>query len=92
LIKNYVRLIEKNIMIKKIPVNKLTEGDWIIKNIYFRGKLIYNKNNPGITISDIKLLKKYKIRNVLIKEGMPFIPSFLISLIVSLIFGNLLMI
>ena len=88
--RNYIKLVEKNLMIKKIRVNKLTEGDWVIENIYYKEKLIYNKNNPGITLENIKLFKKYKIKNVLIKEGLPFIPSFLIALIVSLIFGNLL--
>mgnify|MGYP001598162531 CR=1 FL=1 len=89
-IKNYISLVEKQIMIKKININKLTEGDWIIEDIYYKGKLIYNKNNPGISNNEIRLLKRFKIKNVLVKEGLPFIPGFLISLIVSLIIGNLL--
>ena len=79
-------------MIKRILINKLTEGDWIIENIYYKKRLLYNKNNPGITNDEIKLLKKYSIKTVIIKEGLPFIPSFLIALIISLIFGNLLVI
>ena len=79
-------------MIKKIPVNKLTEGDWIIKNVYHKGKLIYNKNGPGISNPSISLLKKYKIKSVPVKEGLPFVPSFLLALIFSLIFGNLILI
>lgn len=89
-IKNYISLVEKQIMIKKINVNKLTEGDWIIEDIYHKGKLIYNKNNPGISNNEIKLLKRCKIKNVLVKEGLPFIPSFLLALVISLIVGNLL--
>ncbi|MEK6906953.1 MAG: A24 family peptidase [Nanoarchaeota archaeon] len=89
-IKNFVSLIEKNIMIKRIPLNKLTEGDWVIENIYYKRKLIYNKNNPGVTNSDIKLFEKVNVKNLLIKEGLPFIPSFLIALLISLILGNLL--
>jgi len=88
--KSLIFSIENKLMIKKIPIDKLTEGDWVIKDIYYKNKLLYNKNNPGISISQIKLLKKFKIKDVIIKEGMPFIPSFLIALIVSLIFGNLL--
>jgi hypothetical protein len=79
-------------MIKKISVNKLTEGDWIIENVYYKNRLLYNKNNPGITNSEIKLLKKFNIKYVLIKEGLPFVPSFLLALIISLIFGNILLI
>jgi preflagellin peptidase FlaK len=89
-LRNYINLVEKQIMIKKIKIDKLTEGDWVIENIYYKGKLIYNKNKPGINNNEIKLLKKFKIKNVLVKEGLPFIPSFLITLIISLILGNLL--
>jgi preflagellin peptidase FlaK len=89
-LRNYINLVEKQIMINKIKIDKLTEGDWVIENIYYKGKLIYNKNKPGINNNEIKLLKKFKIKNVLVKEGLPFIPSFLITLIISLILGNLL--
>ena len=89
-VKEFVSLIENKLMIKRISINKLTEGDWVIENIYYKRKLLYNKNNPGITNQEMILLKKFKIKNVLIKEGLPFIPSFLIALVVSLIFGNLL--
>ena len=76
-------------MKKRIPASELTEGDWITENVYYKGKLIYNKNNPGISNNEIKLFNKYKIKNVLIKEGLPFIPGFLLSLIFTLIFGSL---
>ena len=87
----FIKILERNVMIKKVPIEKLTEGDWIINNIYHKGKLIYNKNSPGITKQQILLLKKFGIKNVIIKEGLPFIPTFLLALIVSLIFGNLFM-
>lgn len=76
-------------MKKRIPASELTEGDWILENIYYKEKLIYNKNNPGVSNNEIKLFHKYRIKNVLIKEGLPFIPSFLLSLIFSFIFGSL---
>ena len=89
-VKEFVSLIENKLMIKRISINKLTEGDWVIENIYYKRKLLYNKNNPGITNQEMILLKKFKIKNVLIKEGLPFIQSFLIALVASLIFGNML--
>ncbi|AJF62417.1 MAG: Peptidase A24A prepilin type IV [archaeon GW2011_AR20] len=88
-LKNYIRVIEDKIMKKRIPASELTEGDWILENIYYKEKLIYNKNNPGVSNNEIKLFHKYRIKNVLIKEGLPFIPSFLLSLIFSFIFGSL---
>ena len=87
----FIKILEKNVMIKKIPIGRLTEGDWIINNIYHKNKLIYNKNSPGVSKTQILLLKKFGIKNVIIKEGLPFIPTFLLALIVSLIFGNLFM-
>ncbi len=86
----YIKIIENKCMFKKINVNSLTEGDWITHNIYYKGKLIYNKNSPGVVKKDIDLLKKIKIRYVIVKEGIPFIPSFLIAFIITIIFGNLL--
>ncbi len=84
----YVRIIEDKCMFKKISINKLTEGDWITENIYSKKTLIYNKNSPGVTKNEIALIKKIK-EYVTIKEGIPFIPTFLIAFIITIIFGNL---
>jgi len=84
----FTRLVESSLMIKEINTNKLTEGDWIYKPVYYKNRLLISRKNPGITKKDIILLKKYKIRNVIIKEGIPFVPAFLISTVISLIFGN----
>ena len=85
----YVKIIEKRCMLKKININKLTEGDWITENIYYKGKLVYNKNSTGIIKEQISLLKKIRIKTVIIKEGIPFVPVFLISFIITITFGNL---
>ena len=46
----------------------------------------------GISKSKIRKLvefyKKGKVRKILIKEGIPFVPSFLMAYIFTLIFGN----
>ncbi len=84
----FVKSIENISMFKSINTNKLTEGDWVIKPILFKGKVIYMPERLGITKKNIEMLKRLKIKNILIKEGLPFVPSFLIALIISLIFGN----
>ena len=86
----YAKVVEKNCMYKKINVNKLTEGDWITESIYHKGKLIYNKNSPGVTKQEISIIKRIK-QNVIVKEGIPFIPAFLIAFLVTIIIGNLFM-
>ncbi len=82
-----VKSVEKSCMIKKIPVGELTEGDWIAEDIYHNNRLILSKNILGITNRQIEKIKKLK-REILIKTGIPFVPSFLIAVILSLIFGN----
>ena len=84
-----IKTVEKSCMIKKIPVSKLTEGDWLTENIYNKKqKLIYSSKSPGITLEQIQQIKKLNIKKVTIKEGIPFVPSFLLAVIITLIYGN----
>ncbi len=91
----FVKAIEKSAMYKLVEPTKLTEGDWIVKEIYVKGKYITGPKDLGISKSQIKKLiefyKKRKIRKILIKEGIPFVPSFFIAFIVTLVLGNPLM-
>jgi len=79
----FVKVIEETCMIKEIPIKKLTEGDWIYKDVYMGKKYITGPKDLGISLEQIELLKKYsakgKIKTVTIKEGIPFIPAFLIA-------------
>lgn len=83
----FSKSVEKTCMIKLTPVNKLTEGDWIVKNVNVKGKYICGPKDLGIEQKQIALLRKLKVKSVFVKNGIPFVPSFLISVIVSLIFG-----
>lgn len=75
-------------MYKEIKVNNLTEGDWVQKDVYKNKKLIYKVNPYGVNKKEIALLKKSKIKQVLVKEGIPFVPPFLIGTIITLIIGG----
>jgi Flp pilus assembly protein protease CpaA len=90
----FVKAVEKTCMIKSVTPDKLTEGDWIVKDVKYKGKKICGPKDLGIEKKQIrelvKLYKQKKIKKVLIKEGIPFVPSFLVAYIVSLFFGNLL--
>jgi Flp pilus assembly protein protease CpaA len=85
----FVKSVENVCFFKRIPVSKLTEGDWVAETIRMNGKVIINKKNQGITSDQIKLLKNYK-KYVLIKEGIPFIPVFFLAFIVLLFSQQLL--
>ncbi|MDD5178352.1 MAG: A24 family peptidase [Candidatus Nanoarchaeia archaeon] len=84
----YMHAVEKSCMEKTIPVSKLTEGDWILGTIKKGNKIIYSKHNPSVTKKQIELLKKHKISKVRTKDGFPFIPAFLIALILTFIFSS----
>lgn len=76
-----VRSVERGILIKRYPVGKLTEGDWILEDVKARGRRICGPRDLGISKAQIAALKQHKVRSVLVKEGIPFVPSFLIAFI-----------
>jgi len=85
----FVKVIEETCMVKEIPINKLTEGDWIYKEVKIGNKYITGPKDLGVSREQIALLKKYaakgKIKTVTIKEGIPFIPAFLVAYVVTII-------
>ena len=88
----FVKAVEKSCMYKSVEPSKLTEGDWIVRNVYVAGKYITGPKDLGIRKSQIaKLVKFYKrkqVEKILIKEGIPFVPSFLMAFIATFIYGN----
>lgn len=83
-----IKAVEKCCMYKMLPTGRLTEGDWIAKPIRCKGRYICGPKDLGITKEKINELKRLKIKQVLVKEGMPFVPSFLIAFLLALCFGN----
>lgn len=84
-----VTAVEKACMIGPMKVGDLTEGEWIVKNIYVKGKYICGPKDLGISEHQIKLLKKNKIKSVIVKIGVPFIPAFLLGFLMTVIWGNI---
>ncbi|MBR9693425.1 prepilin peptidase [Candidatus Woesearchaeota archaeon] len=76
-----VKTVEKSVLIKTYPVEKLTEGDWIQEEVKVKGKLICGPKDLGITNKQIAKLKRLKVKKVVVKEGIPFVPSFLLGFI-----------
>ncbi len=83
-----VTAIEKACMIKKVSVSKLTEGDWIAKEVKIKNKIVVGPKDLGISKEQIASLKRLKIKEVIVKEGIPFVPSFFIAYLVTLFLGN----
>ena len=88
----YVRAVEHTHLYKWKKPKELTEGDWIARKVVVGGKVITGPRELGIekgTISKlVRLSKQRKIDRVLVKQGIPFTPVFLIAYAALLLFGN----
>jgi prepilin signal peptidase PulO-like enzyme (type II secretory pathway) len=82
----YSKSIEESCMIQELSPSKLTEGDWLYKDIQIGEKTI-KATWQGLSKSEINLIKKSK-KKVRIKQGIPFSPAFIIAFILVLIFEN----
>ena len=84
----FVKAVENSCMIKDVKPNELTEGDWLFKPIK-AGRAVIMPKWEGLNNKEIALIKRAKIKNIRIKQGLPFVPVFLIALLISF-FANLL--
>ena len=85
----FVKAVENVCMFKIININELTEGDWVVDDVYSNKKLIYSKDKLAVDKNDILRFMKEGVKKVKIKSGIPFVPSFLVGTILTLIFGNI---
>ncbi len=87
-----LKATEKTCMFKYISPSKLVEGDWIAEPVNV-GEYSFKPKRTGIEKRDIEKLKEFenlgKLKEVKVKEGLPMIPSFLIALIISIVYGDL---
>ncbi|MBW2966860.1 hypothetical protein KY362_00070, partial [Candidatus Woesearchaeota archaeon] len=88
-----VKSVENISFYKHVDPRKLTEGDWIAKDIIINRKRICGPKDLGISREQIatlaKLKKKGKVKKVLVKNGFPFVPSFLLAFIATYLWGNI---
>ena len=83
-----IKAIEQISFYKNIPPTQLTEGDWISKPIKVKNRIIASPKDLGISKAQIKKLIALRIRSVPIKEGIPFIPSFLFGFLATIAWGD----
>ena len=84
-----IKVLEEIAFVKEIPVSSLTEGDWVAEDIIVAGKVIVRKKDLGVSREQLQelhaLAKKGKIKHVLVKYGIPFVPSFLLAFVVAIL-------
>lgn len=68
-----------------LSASKLTEGDWLEKAVTI-GKIKIQPSVHGLSKKEIQLLRKHN-KKVFIKQGVPFVPAFLLALIITLFFS-----
>ncbi len=90
-----IKVIEEVSMVRLINPEKLTEGDWIVNDIIVKGKRITGPKDLGISKKNIekliKLKQQGKIGKIKVKYGIPFVPSFLIALVYTMIYNNIIL-
>jgi Flp pilus assembly protein protease CpaA len=88
----FVKSVELSSMHVWVSPTKLTEGDWLVKPIKV-GNFKLTPPKLGLEKEDLakimKLYKQKKLDKVLVKYGIPFVPAFLISFILTWSIGNI---
>lgn len=80
----YLKALEKSCFIKKVSASLLTEGDWLERDVQL-GRRWIRKSVHGLNLEEIRMLRKFN-KSVWIKEGIPFVPAFLIGLLLMVFF------
>lgn len=82
---SFVTIIEDNFFVRRIPVGKLTEGDWLAEDVRKAGRTIMGERT--LERQDLDRIRSVGLERVSIREGIPFVPIFLISYLL-LVFGK----
>jgi Flp pilus assembly protein protease CpaA len=73
----FVTSVEETCFIRNASTSKLTEGDWLAEDVK-RGN--FSMTRRTLAKEDIKKLRR-AVKHVKIKDGIPFVPSFLLGYI-----------
>jgi prepilin signal peptidase PulO-like enzyme (type II secretory pathway) len=86
----FVKSVEK-CMIRKATPNELLEGDWITQDIVVANKTVFVANKLGIPqkkIDELKQLGKKHHITISVKDGIPFVPAFLVAFAIAVFAGS----
>jgi hypothetical protein len=81
-------------MYKEIPVSSLVVGDWMPYGAKVGKRSIVKPKQTGVSSEQLAELRRLanqgKIRKVIVKHGVPFVPNFLMAYATAVLWGNLL--
>ena len=84
--------VEELVFIKKKKIDEITLGDWIVQDIIIKHKAIYHKEDfrTGVDKTQLEQIKKLsqkhpKLRELLVKDGIAFLPALFLGFILMFI-------
>lgn len=79
----FVSSVEQSCCFKQIPVEKLTPGDWLAETIPLtRGEVLAHQTLERNDLWKLRTLAgRGKLATVCIREGIPFVPAFLLAFV-----------
>ncbi|MBS3079327.1 hypothetical protein J4218_04350 [Candidatus Pacearchaeota archaeon] len=77
----FAKSVEESCMIRALSPDKVTEGDWLYRDVLVKGKKI-KADWDGVSKRELLLIRKRSNKKILIKEGIPFTPGFLFGFFV----------
>lgn len=81
----FIKTVEGCCFLKRVSVEKLVEGDWLAEDVLIKKKIIAEKDKSLEKKELLELISLFhmgKIKKVLVKEGIPFVPSFLLGYLI----------
>lgn len=85
----FAKAVEESCLVKSLPPEKITEGDWLYEDIFVNGQRI-KASWEGLSKHQLQLIRAKYRRNIRIKQGIPFTPGFLVGFIIVLYVRSLL--
>ncbi len=80
----FISVVEKVAFLKSVPIAKVTEGDWLAKDVVVEGKVVCSSKKTCLEKKDLRKFKKFKVKKVWIKYGIPFVPAIFFGVLFSL--------
>lgn len=83
---SFAKGLEEIVMIKAIDPKQVRLGDWLSQDVKV-GKQVVKSTFDGVTKEELVILQKSK-KKILIRDGIPFVPGFLIAFLLYYFFAG----
>jgi Flp pilus assembly protein protease CpaA len=84
----YAKTVEESFFIGAVDSKKVTVGDWLHESVKV-GKVTIKPYWEGLSEKEVEMLRKKYKGKVVIKQGIPFAPSFLFAFTALIVLWNL---